>query len=167
MKTIPLSNSTQVAIVDDNVYDQLINLGEWYVNNNGYAIINGRRAGKILLHTLIFEPKPGEEIDHKNGNKLDNRIENLRSVPHHLNTLLHATRNAKNDLARGITLSKSGRFCANLKWKGQPIYLGTFDTLEQATEAYNQKHKQLVCEAYGPEMAEETSTRRSNYVSCV
>ena len=37
------------------------------------------------MHILLLGKKKGLEIDHINGNKLDNRRENLRFVKHNVN----------------------------------------------------------------------------------
>jgi hypothetical protein len=58
---------------------------KYNISNNGYAMLDLCKDGKIkrfLVHRLIAEtllPNPDNkpQVNHKNGNKLDNRIENL------------------------------------------------------------------------------------------
>ena len=52
------------------------------MDSGGYAM-NGRV--KTALHRFLLGKKKGLEIDHVNGNKLDNRRNNLRFVKHHVN----------------------------------------------------------------------------------
>lgn len=51
----------------------------WLIGTNGYVYRSGGRikGRECLLHRLIMKPQGGYEIHHKNGNKLDNRRENL------------------------------------------------------------------------------------------
>jgi hypothetical protein len=73
-----------------------------------------------------------EEIDHINGNRYDNRICNLRSVTRQQNQWNRKT-------AKGYTWHKN-----NKKWESaikvnkKRIYLGSFNTEEEARNAYLQ-----------------------------
>jgi hypothetical protein len=58
-------------------------VGSWCLENQGYAM-NGVK--KLKLHQLVMGKKKGLEIDHINGNKLDNRKFNLRHVTHKENS---------------------------------------------------------------------------------
>lgn len=63
--------------------------GKGWVDASGYRVVhnrthpNARKNGKIFEHTLVMTEFlgrslfPEENIHHKNGNRLDNRIENL------------------------------------------------------------------------------------------
>lgn len=45
--------------------------------------------------------------------------------------------------ARGVTKTISNRWCARIKKKGEEFYLGLFDTMEEASHAYNSKAVEL------------------------
>lgn len=45
----------------------------WHVNNSGYVSAGGTR----LFHRMVMNAGPGQEIGHRNHNKLDCRKENL------------------------------------------------------------------------------------------
>jgi hypothetical protein len=86
------------------------------------------------LHRLIWElhngPIPkGMVVDHINQDSLDNRIENLR--------LLSTSQNHLNKSeSRGYGKSPSGRYQARIQYKNKVHCLGTYDTEEEAKEAY-------------------------------
>lgn len=44
-----------------------------------------RRSMHFYMHRLVIGAGPGEEVDHKNGNGLDNRKDNLRIATHSQN----------------------------------------------------------------------------------
>ncbi|MFA5747440.1 MAG: hypothetical protein WC926_05245, partial [Candidatus Paceibacterota bacterium] len=72
MVAINLKNGT--ILVDDELLPE-INQFRWYINNVGYAC-NDSKPRK-LMHRLVMD-YPNENVDHINGNKLDNRRCNLR-----------------------------------------------------------------------------------------
>ena len=89
MKKIPLSAKRKpsnrgkfFATVDAELYDEL-NKYHWSISKNGYAqrrVKIGDKVSTILMHRQIMELSFGDSIyvDHKNGNRLDNRKSNLR-----------------------------------------------------------------------------------------
>ena len=91
----------------------------------------------ILLHRLIFLFHHGylpEFVDHENGDRTDNRIENLRPA-----TIEENARNrgiAKNN-STGVTGVKMdhSKFRAVINVNKKRISLGTYKTLEEATAA--------------------------------
>ena len=77
MRKLTLSQG-KPAIVDDDVYDDLA-MYKWSCMSTGYAYRatpGGRKH--ILMHRVIMDAKPGQEVDHISGNRLDNRRSNLR-----------------------------------------------------------------------------------------
>jgi hypothetical protein len=84
MKEILLTRG-KVAIVDDEDY-ALVNRMKWQAapsRDTFYAMcgIPGLRGQqRLLMHRLIMDPPKGMEIDHINGNGLDNRRANMRIV---------------------------------------------------------------------------------------
>ncbi len=76
-------------------------------------------------------------LDHINRNPVDNRIENLREVTHSQNQQNRAQDPRNKSGARGVIWAKHAK-----KWRAQirvdrkSIYLGYFDTVEDAACAY-------------------------------
>lgn len=139
MKTIPTSNGNDI-IVDDEDYE-LISSFKWNLDRWGYArrskgkMIEGKRHfTTILAHRVINKTPYGIITDHINGNTLDNRKKNLRSV-----TCSQNSRNRKygsnntSGLIGVVWSRKSKKWQAQIGVDGSQYYLGVYeDPLEAA-----------------------------------
>lgn len=83
MRTIPLTQG-KVAIVDDDAPAWIFEV-KWCAIRRGkcwhaqrHIILEDGRGTSQYMHRVVLNAKPGEIIDHKDGNGLDNRKENLR-----------------------------------------------------------------------------------------
>lgn len=85
---------------------------------------------------LYYGKWPAKELDHINGNKLDNRIDNLREVTRGQNMQNILTPNKSNKLGvKGVYQNKL-KFVACIKYNNNVHYLGSFSTVEEASAAY-------------------------------
>jgi hypothetical protein len=98
-----------------------------------------QRIGRMHLSHIVtgFVKQKGYEIDHINGDSLDNRKENLRIVTHQHNMMNQRVLPSNNTSGEiGVTWNKRvGRWDAQLKLNGKHIYLGTYDNIEDAIAA--------------------------------
>lgn len=86
------------------------------------------------LHRLILGAKPGQEVDHKNRNKLDNRRSNI--------WICTRSENLRNKASwgrwpiKGVTFDKNrGRFRYIEYPQGEkPLFFGSFDTFEEVAK---------------------------------
>lgn len=133
MKEIKLTNSTLVALVDDENFD-FLNQYKWHIDNIGYA----RLCTGLRMHEVLMGHEPGKEVDHKNGNKLDNRKENLRHVTHAEN-LRNRGPNKRNITGyKGVWYSKDRyKWYACIVVNYKTIHLGSYKTIEEAARAYD------------------------------
>lgn len=101
------------------------------------AGLSGRRH---LAHRIIWEmmngaiPK-GCEIDHVNGVRDDNRIENMRIATHEQNMRNTRLRSDNKTGYKGVRL-RDGIWVASIKKAGKHIHVGHFETAEDAHRAY-------------------------------
>ena len=77
---------------------------------------------------------PEAEIDHRNGVRDDNRIDNLRDVTHAVNTQNRTVVLGASG-ALGVSVV-NGRFRSKLERNGKQKCLGRFDTIEEASAVY-------------------------------
>jgi hypothetical protein len=132
------------AIVDDEDYHWLSQFKwhavpgarTWYAARNGVPDENGKRL-QICMHQLLYFN--GEEVDHADGNGLDNRKSNLRFATKNQNqwnkrkACGHSSSSFK-----GVTWFKSAkRWIARMSHKGKVIRLGCFKKEKDAALAYN------------------------------
>src|ERR1035437_8429020 len=89
-REIPLTMG-QVALVDDEDYDWLMSQGKWHAlkRTHGtayYAMRAVRKPGggysHQCMHRILMDAPKGIEVDHINGNGIDNRRANLRTATH-------------------------------------------------------------------------------------
>lgn len=79
---------------------------------------------------------PGDQIDHRNGVRSDNRLSNLREVSHSVNCQ-NQRKAARRSRTGVLGVSHSGqRFRSQIGMGGRQVYLGLFDTPQEAHEAY-------------------------------
>jgi len=109
------------------------------INNCGYRVIfikNKFYLAHRLIWLMFFGAMPPNEIDHINGIRHDNRIENLRSVSHSENTKNQTIRTNNKSGVTGVHLHKgTGKWRARIQVNGVFKSLGLFERLEDAKEA--------------------------------
>lgn len=142
MKEIPLSSS-MVAIVDDADYDHLSSV-KWWVNKSRvpYAVREIVRNGVrtiLRMHRVIMDAPKEMEVDHINGNSLDNRRANLRLASHSENVKNRKrARNNKSGII-GVHWKKAAKkWAAAISINGVSTYLGCFSSKEEAGRVYRE-----------------------------
>lgn len=124
--TRPISNRVRIGEIAGSLH------------NSGYIVIRIHRID-YPAHVLAWFYIHGvwANIDHEDRNGYNNRLSNLRVA-----TASQQNHNKKvyanNKLGvKGVKLTKSGRYEANIQVNHVQTYLGTFDTIEEASEAYS------------------------------
>ena len=151
MKEIRLANGS-IALVDDADFDALSQY-TWSLSPKGYARRRwiDQRSGRkmqILMHRQILglTNGDGKATDHADGNRLNNQRSNIRIC-----TLAENNRNRRinrtsstgfKGVCRKMGITRD-RFVARIKFNYKSIYLGTFDTPEEAHQSYCDAAKRL------------------------
>lgn len=109
-----------------------------YINPKEYW--NIRYEGELYkIHRLIWKWWYGydpEEIDHINGDTLDNRIDNLRNVDHTQNRRNQKKRKDCKSGFNGVTQYKNN-WRANITIDKKQTQIGTYSTPQEAANARN------------------------------
>lgn len=142
-KSIFLSNGKE-CLVDDADYPWASQY-KWHENTFGYAgrqkQVRGIRAGFKMHRELVNAPK-GLDVDHINGNKLDNRRVNLRLATRQENA--RNKRAQKNNKCGYKGVSPSGKkFRASIRINKKQIHLGMFATSDAAAHARDKAEKEM------------------------
>jgi hypothetical protein len=139
VKQIELSHG-KFTLIDDDDFER-ISENKWKFNNRGYAVRLTHRNKKwktISMHRIILNAKDGEIVDHKNGDRLDNRKENLRIASPSQNCWNSKLFVSNTSGYKGVTRGKkTGHWTASIHLKNKRINLGTFDNKHDAARMYN------------------------------
>ena len=115
--------------------------------NNNYRVINVDKK-TYRAHNLVWfyfhGVFPTNVIDHINGNRLDNRIENLRDVTRQQNSwnLQKARRNNKSGYLGVDWKPERSKWRAQIRIDGNKKLIGYFTTAEEASAAYQTYKKE-------------------------
>jgi len=117
------------------------------INPDGY--LQTKMAGKsVLVHRIIWKMKTGKwpenYIDHVNGNKIDNRIANLRDVTPAGNVQNCRLSKTNTSGFMGVSFDKKTQsWRAAIKFQRKSKSLGQFKTPLEAHEAYLSAKKKI------------------------
>lgn len=143
LKTVP-----QVDVMVDAEDLPLLNKYHWYSQTHNRQYTHGQLIGntkkRIYLHRLIMDAPKGVDVDHIDGNVLNNSRSNLRLATRSLNNINRGKRNQDTSSKyKGVGYCKNtGRWVSQCSTK----WLGRHDTQEDAAKAYDKAAKEM----YGP-----------------
>lgn len=116
-------------------------------NSSGYIQFEFHKKN-YMLHRIIYEMHYGKipenfQIDHIDGNPLNNKIENLRICTQTQNR--QNAKLSKNNTTgyRGVVKTPNNKYQARLTLEGKKLYLGLFNTPEEAFNCVETHRKAL------------------------
>lgn len=136
------TNKKEEIIVDDYKYYDLIKYS-WYTKD-GYVYGHVPGKNNVIMHRFLMNAKTNEIIDHINGNKLDNRLSNLRISNPTLNGHNKTKKQNASSKYLGVSyiISKK-RFKAVITKDKKQYFIGTFVSEEDAAKARDKKAIEL------------------------
>lgn len=140
------------AVVDASDAE-MVSQFRWYAKRSGhrfYAYCSVRdphtgRQKSMSMHRVILDvDNPAIDVDHINGDGLDNRRSNIRRCNQSQNQMNRKRFNRQHSRYRGVTWNaSSGKWQAAICKDGVRKYLGVFVHEDDAARAYNDAAESL------------------------
>lgn len=128
------------TVVDADMFD-FLNQFRWCIDIGGYPAAHLPLPGnpKVRMHQIVNGTPHKMHTDHRNGFKLDNRRNNLRTCSYRENMMnQRAQTREKYSKFKGVCRAYGGKWMAYIGSKKTRKYLGsTFPTDREAAAAYN------------------------------
>lgn len=134
----------QTTMIDETDLD-LVSARSWSALPAGkktYARVTVKKAGRsksLLMHRLIMDPPEGFQIDHRDGDGLNNRRSNLRICTASENRCNQGKLGGNHSSQfKGVSWNREKkRWQALLAYEGRREFLGYFTNEYDAAQAYN------------------------------
>ncbi len=142
-----MSNSKYIIdgheVLFDSVMKPFLDIHAWYVQksrNTHYAftsIVFDGKQHSVSMHRVLTGMSR-LEVDHINGNGLDNRRANLRLASRGQNAQNAKIHRPTQSPYRGVIFNKAAKkWCASINVNGKRKHLGSFKTEIEAAVAYD------------------------------
>lgn len=137
---LKLINNLQ-TIIDDDDFDKVA-MYKWNLVKGYLATrINGTF---VSLHRLISNAPNNLQVDHINGNTLDNRKCNLRFCSNQQNSFNRPKNRVSTSNYKGVSwFKRDNKWRARIAYNGRQIHLGYFNNEKEAAIMYNLAAKQM------------------------
>lgn len=148
------------AIVDEDDYQKVKDF-KWYVLRNGYVVTDTRNKDRTkgvfwYLHRFLTNAPKDLVVDHINGDKFDNRKENLRVTTQGNNVRNQRIRSDNTSGYKGVSFCKiMGKWRTRIQYNKKGIIAGYFENKEDAARAYDNMAKELYGEFANLNLPEE------------
>jgi DnaJ domain/AP2 domain len=131
------------ALIDDEDSELVLPFKWWrLVEDNGRVYARGRipfgeYRVNVLMHRWLLQPKPGQRVDHRNHDGLDNQRANIRVCTASQNAA-NMRKKASYSQFKGVKRTRNGkRWSARVSCNYKQHYLGTYTDEMAAAAAYD------------------------------
>lgn len=143
-----LGNVKSLARLDSNNHRLKEKIMKSVNHNSGYlqvCLSKNNNKKLFLIHQLVAVAFLGHKINgfkivinHKDENKLNNKVENIELVSNRYNTIY----SSKSSLGFTGVSKNDKKYRARIQINEKITHIGTFDTPEQASEAYQKAYQE-------------------------
>ena len=146
--TITKMNGKKLKTFYDDADKDVVESYPWYAyRGKGRNSYYARNDNVGEMQRFLMDPPDSMQVDHINGNGLNNHRSNLRICTHAQNMQNRAIYRSNKTGFKGVCkISSSGLYEAYIQNNGKKRCLGRFSTKEEAARAYDA----AAIKAYGP-----------------
>jgi len=125
----------KVVTVIDSEDIPRIRAFRWCVRGDGNNLVVQSSVMGFYMHRLIMSFPVGGVIDHADGNTLNNTKANLRIATHSQNAMNRSLAINNKLGVKGVSLYR-GKYRTQIFVKGTPVFIGDFESIEEASLCY-------------------------------
>lgn len=153
---IPLTQG-KVAVIDFEDFEK-VRPYKWQAHRTKTRWYATRTFGKrfVKMHRFLLDAAKGNKVDHRDGDGLNNRRDNLRECSNAENCRAFRKKwSGSTSKFRGVSWHKSSSsWVSQLCFNGKVFHLGCFKHQEDAARAYDKKAKEIFGEFAQPNFSE-------------
>lgn len=150
MKRIKLTNFELYALVDDDKYEHLKQF-KWRLSKRGYVVrsvwLKGTGKGTVVtMHREIMNTPKGMDTDHKDENRLNNQVGNLRTATRSqnmANVRKYKSANAHSKYKGVSYLKRVKKWVAYIRKDYKQTHLGYYTNQKDAARAYDRAARDM------------------------
>ncbi|MBB3213429.1 hypothetical protein FHW67_002721 [Herbaspirillum sp. Sphag1AN] len=139
VRLIPIYGGEK-ALVDDEDFERLSKY-RWHLNDSGYAVRCDYSSGtlkNIRMHHEVVTRQAGFDIDHIDGNRLNNQRSNLRECTRSQNLQNQSKKRGSTSKFKGVYWLKANKkWRAKIRVSGKSKCLGLYANESDAAKAYD------------------------------
>lgn len=149
-RVICVSNKGRIKFKNQKTGILIITRGT--INSQGYRkinITNNSKTKYYLVHRLVYQSfncdiNKKRIIDHIDGDKLNNNLDNLQELSHSLNIHKQKKQKGTTSKYKGVYYLKDrGKWRSHININGKRTNLGNFDTEKEAYNRYLEEYNKL------------------------
>jgi len=137
---ITQKNGQNHIVIYDDIFHSLLSKYRWNISQGYVLSVNRKGQPRTMMHRLILNIFDlNIKVDHIDGNKLDNRLSNLRLCTHRQNMKNRKAHGKSKYL--GVSVTKKGKYIVCIRTGQKQEYIGCFSIEEDAARAYDSAAK--------------------------